>query len=147
MSNEQTITRNQINISEIRNAVSRNVENTAFDLEINHPQYGWIPYTLNPWDTDQTINNDQLLDLIGLNYENYVPPTQEELDQKAARLVREKRLGILSMEVDPIVSNPLRWADMTTEQQNAWSQYRTDLLNITEQEGFPHDIMWPSPPE
>jgi hypothetical protein len=41
----------------------------------------------------------------------------------------------------------LRWADMTTEQQNAWSQYRTDLLNITEQEGFPHNVVWPSRPE
>lgn len=60
--------------------------------------------------------------------------------------VRYRRDEKLTTEVDPIVSNPLRWADMTTEQQNAWSQYRTDLLNITDQAGFPHNVTWPTKP-
>jgi len=60
--------------------------------------------------------------------------------------IRRKRNEALASEVDPVVSNPLRWADMTTEQQNAWAQYRTDLLNITDQDGFPANVTWPTKP-
>ena len=116
------------------------------NVEIEHPVYGWIPYTITDTDTDTTINNDNLMSLIGSDFEAYVPPTQEELDAEAEAAVRGQRDMLLEIEVDPIVSNPLRWADMTTEQQNAWSQYRTDLLNITDQEGFPHDVTWPTKP-
>jgi len=74
-------------------------------------------------------------------------PTQAELDAGVAEAVRHKRNMFLEMYVDPIVSNPLRWADMTTEQQTAWTQYRTDLLNMTSQDGFPHNVTWPTKPE
>ena len=60
--------------------------------------------------------------------------------------VRLQRDMLLSSEVDPIVCNPLRWADLTTAQQNAWTQYRTDLLNITDQSGFPDNVTWPTKP-
>ena len=134
-------------ITEIRNAKSLNAENTIYDVEINHPEYGWIPYTLDPDDTDQTVSNGDLLALIGSNFAAYVPPTQAELDEQAAAMVRGQRDHLLATEVDPIVSNPLRWADMTAEQQTAWSSYRRDLLDITAQEGFPHNVVWPTKPE
>lgn len=76
--------------------------------------------------------------------------TDEEIARCQAEwpiAVREHRDYLLVTEVDPIVSNPLRWADMTTEQQNAWAQYRTDLLNITDQDGFPENVTWPTKPE
>ena len=135
-----------VEITEIRNARSLNTENTMFDVEIRHPVYDWIPYTLNPADTDETINNADLRALISDDFAAYVPPTQEELDAEASIHVRYERDMRLLQEVDPIVSNPLRWADLTTEQQNAWSQYRTDLLNITDQAGFPHNVTWPTKP-
>ena len=75
--------------------------------------------------------------------------TAEEIAECQAewpKAVREERDYLLKTEVDPVVSNPLRWSSMTTEQQNAWSQYRTDLLNITEQEGFPETVTWPTKP-
>ncbi len=53
----------------------------------------------------------------------------------------------LRSEVDPIVTNPLRWAELTTEKQNEWTQYRTDLLNVPQQAGFPNTINWPTKPE
>lgn len=133
-------------ITEVRNAVSLNEDNTRFDVEINHPQYGWIPYSLTPEDTDQTINNNDLLVLIGSNFEAYIPPTQQEIDAKAGAKVREQREWLLKNEVDPIVSNPLRWNEMTEDQRNMWSQYRRDLLNVPQQVGFPHDINWPTSP-
>ena len=44
----------QVTITEVRNAQSLNAENTAFDVEINHPEFGWIPYSLQPDDIDNT---------------------------------------------------------------------------------------------
>ena len=136
-----------IKITQVRNAVSLQSDNLRMDVEINHPDYGWIPYTLDPDDTDTTIDNDAIMALIGTDFAAYVAPTQAELDAAAAAYVRMERDNILSTVVDPIVSNPLRWADMTSEQQNAWAQYRTDLLNVPQQNGFPYDIVWPIKPE
>ena len=135
-----------ITITEVRNARSMNETNTVIDVEINHPKYGWIPYLLTDYDTDTTIDNEAVMALIGDDFTAYVAPTQAELDADAAAQVRGQRDYFLTTEVDPIVSNPLRWADMTTAEQNAWSQYRTDLLNITDQAGFPHNITWPTKP-
>ena len=135
-----------VTITEVRNARSMNETNTVIEVEINHPDYGWIPYLLTDYDPDTTIDNDAVMALIGDNFTAYVAPTQAELDAEAAAGVRGKRDYLLSEEVDPIVSNPLRWADMTTAEQNAWSQYRTDLLNITDQAGFPHNVTWPTKP-
>ena len=72
--------------------------------------------------------------------------TEAELSEMKGEDVRQQRDIKLTQEVDPIVSNPLRWADMTTAEQNAWSQYRTDLLNITDKAGFPHSVTWPTKP-
>jgi len=135
-----------IPINEYRNARSMNAENTMIDVEINHPEHGWIPYLITNYDPDTTINNYDLLTLIGDDFEPYVPPTQEELDAEAAIAVRAQRDFILENEVDPIVSNPLRWAGMTAEEQAAWSNYRTALLDVPQQSGFPHNVTWPTQP-
>ena len=135
-----------ITITQVRNAASKNATNTVIDVEINHPKFGWIPYLLTDYDTDTTIDNDAVLALIGDNFTAYVAPTQAELDAAEAASVRSQRDALL-LEVDAMVSNPLRWADMTSEQQAAWTQYRTDLLNVPQQSGFPHTVSWPTKPE
>ena len=136
-----------ITITQVRNAASIQADNLRIDVEINHPQYGWIPYTLDPTDTDTTIDNDAVMALIGDDFAAYVPPTQAELDADAAGGVRAERDNRLVAEVDPIVSNALRWADLTAAKQAEWTQYRTDLLNVTDQAGFPYDITWPTKPD
>ena len=136
-----------VTITEVRNAQSLNADNTIFNVDINHPKYGWIPYTLNPDDTDMTVDNSVLLELIGSDYAAYVAPTQEELDAELAAGLREERDQKLIMEVDPIVTNPLRWAELTDTKQAEWTQYRTDLLNLPAQAGFPNTVTWPTKPE
>jgi hypothetical protein len=136
-----------IQITEVRNAQSMNASNTSIEVEINHPEYGWIPYLLTDYDTDMTINNDELLELIGSDYAAYVAPTQEELDAALAASIRGQRNNLLAIEVDPLVTNPLRWAELTEAQQAAWTQYRRDLLDITAQAGFPNEVVWPTKPE
>jgi len=136
-----------ITITEVRNAASLQSDNLRMDVEISHPKFGWIPYTLDPSDTDTTINNDEVMALIGTDFAPYVAPTQEELDAAAAAQVRMERDNILATVVDPIVSNNLRWADMTAEKQAEWAAYRQALRDITDQAGFPTDITWPTKPE
>ena len=136
-----------VTITEVRNAQSLNAENTMFDVEINHPEYDWIPYTLNPDDTDMTVDNSVLLGLIGSDYAAYVAPTQDELDAELAASLRGQREERLVNEVDPIVTNPLRWAELTDAKQAEWTQYRTDLLNLPAQAGFPNTVTWPTKPE
>ena len=135
-----------VTITEVRNAASLQSDNLRMDVEINHPEYDWIPYTLNPADTDTTIDNAEVMALIGTNFAAYVAPTQAELDEETAANVRSERDNILATVVDPLVSNPLRWAEMTADKQTEWSQYRTDLLNVPQQSGFPNNITWPVEP-
>ena len=135
-----------ITITEVRNAASMNAANTIIDVEINHPEYGWIPYLLTDYDEDTTIDNDAVMALIGTDFTAYVAPTQEELDAATAGQVRAERDRILTTVVDPLVSNSLRWADLTEAKQTEWSQYRTDLLNVPQQSGFPNTITWPTEP-
>jgi hypothetical protein len=135
-----------VTITQVRNAQSLNVENTAYDVEINHPDYGWIPYTLDPSDTDMTIDNNAVMSLISTNFTSYVAPTQAELDAELEANLRSQRDQKLVEELDPIVTNPLRWAELTSDKQTEWTQYRTDLLNVPQQSGFPTNVTWPDKP-
>lgn len=65
-------------------------------------------------------------------------PTEDEM-----RLVRDT---LLVEDVDPIITNPLLWPELTDEKQAEWAQYRTDLLNVPQQSGFPTTINWPIKP-
>ena len=134
-----------ITITQVRNAQSVQADNARMSVEINHPNYGWIPYGLNSSDTDSTINNDEIIALIGTEFAAYVPPTAEELATAAAAEVRSKRNQLLR-EVDVFVGNPLRWAALSSNEQTAWATYRTELLDVPQQSGFPSTITWPTAP-
>lgn len=45
--------------------------------------------------------------------------------------VREIRNSYLEQYVDPVVSNPLRWADMSEEEKQKYADYRRYLLDFT----------------
>ena len=75
------------------------------------------------------------------------PPTQEELDAAASASVRAERDNKLATEVDPVAGNALRWADLSAAEQAEVAAYRTALLDITEQAGFPETVTWPTKPE
>jgi len=117
------------------------------ECEINHPEFGWIPYGLNPADTDMTVNNDDLLAAMAKagDVAAYVPPTQAELDAALSDQLRGERDGLLA-EVDTIAGNALRWATLSAEQQDAWAVYRQALLDVPQQAGFPNDMTWPVKP-
>ena len=135
-----------ITILQVRNAQSLQKDTARMDVEINHPEFGWIPYTLDPSDTETTVNNDEIMSLIGTDFAAYVAPTQAKLDALEAESIRDKRDYILSTVVDLMVSNPLRWASLSSDKQTEWSNYRTNLLNVPQQSGFPNSITWPTEP-
>lgn len=130
-------------ITEVRNAKSLQADNGRIDVEILHPDYGWIPYGYNTDDTDCTIDNEVILGLIADDFLPYVPPTQAALDVLVAASVRAERNTRLE-EVDAVASNALRWAALDDLSKAMWSQYRIDLLNVPQQSGFPNEIEWPT---
>ena len=135
-----------ITITEVRNAASLQADNLRMDVEINHPDYGWIPYTVDPADTDTTIDNDEVMALIGTDFAAYVAPTQAELDAALAAEVRADRDARLT-EVDAVAGNALRWAALNAETQAAWATYRQELLDVPQQADFPSTVAWPTKPE
>lgn len=130
-------------ITEVRNATALQADNLRMDVEINHPDYGWIPYTVDPADTDTTINNDEVMALIGADFAAYVAPTQAELTAALAAEVRADRDGRLT-EVDAVAGNALRWAALDAETQAAWATYRQALLDVPQQADFPSTVAWPT---
>lgn len=122
-------------------------KNGWIDCEIDHPEYGWIPFTCDPNDTGALFDTAALFAEMQPNAAPYVPPTQEELDATAANEMRRARNHRLATEVDSIAGNSLRWSALTTEQQQAWADYRQALLDVPQQAGFPHDVVWPTKPE
>lgn len=122
------------------------IENDRIDCEINHPRLGWIPFTLDKSDVGSDIDVIQLYNDITSsgNVDPYIPPTEEELLERAKLETRFQRNILLETEVDPIVSNPLRWQSMSSEEQQRWADYRQALLDVPQQDGFPHEIEWPT---
>ena len=135
-----------ITIKKVRKATSLQEDNLRMNVEINHPNYGWIPYTLDPADTDTTINNDEVMAIIGTDFAAYVAPTQVELDAALALDIRSGR-DVRLTEVDAIAGNALRWAELTSSVQAEWSNYRQELLDVPQQDSFPNNITWPIKPE
>ena len=132
-----------INFRNAKYADPVGAENRRIDVEIELENIGWVPYTIDDNDTDQTIDNVELkARVLEAGVSDYTPPP----DDVMAAGVRIRRDNTLSKEVDPVVSNPLRWDAMSDDEKAAWKQYRTDLLNITDQAGFPHNVTWPTKP-
>lgn len=127
-----------------RNA--RYIDAKCIDCEIYHPQYGWIPYTVNPDDNDNTVDNEKLLASMDKNGD-VKPLDPVEYKKRLSEQARYKRNIILELDVDPVVTNPLRWGDLSDDKKSEWADYRKSLLDITEQEGFPETINWPTKPE
>jgi len=75
----------------------------------------------------------------------WVQPTQEAVDADLARSVRSMRDEKL-MDMDEIVTHPLRWAALDADTQASWAAYRQALLDVPAQAGFPRNVTWPEVP-
>ena len=96
----------------------------------------------------EVISFDEVLPMMKYENETWIE-TSESLAiryEKESNEIRQERDHILATEVDPLVSNPLRWGAMTTTEQAEWTTYRQDLLGVPQQEGFPNTVAWPVKP-
>lgn len=112
----------------------------TIDCEVQHPDYGWIPFTASPDDVEG-VGKDIYMKCMELEVEPYEVSVNNVAS--SARFDRDIRLKML----DDVISNPLRWADFSKVEKQVISQYRKDLLNVPQQEGFPLTINWPDTPE
>jgi hypothetical protein len=76
----------------------------------------------------------------------WVAPSDAVYNEWKSIGVRAERDFLLASKVDKIVSNPLRWDDMSADEQAQWKLYRRALLDITAQAGFPNEVVWPQEP-
>lgn len=105
----------------------------TIDLELYHTLYGWIPFTASPNDIEEHGRNLYSLAISG-NFGEigpYIKPKDIE-GEDAILLVRQKRKSIFENFIDPIVSNPLRWNEITENERQILISYRNNLLNLTD---------------
>lgn len=104
---------------------------------------GYVAVKDDVAETGQWVYNQIISGAAG-DIEDYSPPATPT-DAELAEHARNERTRLLQY-LDYIVSNPLRWASYSEEQQAVIAKYRQDLLDITDQEGFPTNIVWPQSP-
>ncbi len=63
-----------------------------------------------------------------------------------ASVIRGERNYKLATEVDAIAGNALRLAALDSSTQAEWATYRQALLDVPQQSGFPHNVVWPTKP-
>jgi hypothetical protein len=133
-----------VNYTNVTNPKWSNKDNTTIDCEVTFENLGTVPFTANPLDTSNPSSKQIFDECVSGNYgviNEWTPPTTEQLSENA----RAQRNALLD-EVDSIVSNPLRWASFSTEQQATWANYRQTLLDVPQQNSFPNTIIWPIKP-
>ena len=69
-------------------------------------------------------------------YNGVIYMSAEELTTAKQEYVRSIRNNYLVEYVDGAVSNPLRWADMSQELKDMYTNYRQYLLDYTKQENW-----------
>lgn len=115
----------------------------TIDLEVNHPDYGWIPFTANPNDEEEH-GRDLYARAVAGEFGPIAPayvPTQEEIDEEAAAAARAKRDKLIA------ASDWSQLPDSPYKGDPDWVAYRQALRDISDQPGFPHEIDWPEAPE
>jgi len=81
----------------------------------------------------------------------FTPPDDIE-DQVAVSLTEVmnillKRDYLLETEVDVVIDNPDVWNALTSDEQEAWNTYKSDLQAIDIGcSGWPSSISWPTKP-
>jgi len=108
----------------------------TIDCEIEHPEYGWIPFTASPDDCEEHGRNLYHKIKKDGNISPYVPPSKEQMELE----VKHQRNQLLLM------SDWSQLPDVPENIKSKWIEYRQALRDIPQQEGFPYNITWPVEP-
>lgn len=125
---------------EFRNAKFIREDNSQIDCEINHPKYGWIPFTCDPTDMGALWNQKEFFDYMVASNQvaQYTPIviTDEQLIEQAIF----ERNTLLQQ------SDWTQLPDVPQSVKDKWAVYRQALRDIPQQDGFPQNILWPVQP-
>jgi len=128
-----------------KNAIWANAAQTMIDCQVLHEVYGWIPFTATP-DDIESYGREIFANAVSGKYgpvADYLPPpapTPEQLAEQA-RTTRNQLLA----ESD-WTQLPDARAAMGAEKASEWDNYRQALRDITDQPGYPSEIIWPVKP-
>jgi hypothetical protein len=75
--------------------------NKSIDCEINHPTYGWIPFTCNPNDKGAEFDTAALYAEMRPRAAPYVPPPAPTPEEIQAQM-RAARAAAYAAEADPL---------------------------------------------
>jgi hypothetical protein len=121
-----------------KNTVWANAEHTLIDCEINHPAYGWIPFTASPEDVE-AHGRELFAALSKGDVSEYVPPPAPTTEELAAA-ARAERNALLA------ATDWTQAADVPQATKDKWAPYRQALRDVPAQSGFPASIVWPAKP-
>jgi hypothetical protein len=76
----------------------------------------------------------------------YVAPVTAEIDIITLGNQQRAIRTMILEELDRVVSNPLRWAELSDADRQDYARYRQELLDIPQQDQFPTNVTWPTPP-
>jgi hypothetical protein len=110
----------------------------TYEVEINHEEAGWIPYHVTS--NDEEAYGQKLWQELQA-YTGEIAPSEFTIEQIADGDARQKRDQLLK-ESD-WTQNP----DVPESTSSRWVVYRQALRDITEQPGYPMEIVWPEPPQ
>lgn len=112
------------------------------NCEINHPQYGWIPFHATPDDVEQH-GREIYAEAIKGEVAPYEPPPPPPppTDEEVAAQVRRQRDSLLAQ------TDWTQLADVPQATKDLWDEYRQALRDVPQQDGFPHEVIWPDKPE
>lgn len=132
------------NTIEYRNPEYADAAHTIINVEINHPEYGWIPFTCNSADTEQHGVDLHTRITTDGGISDYVAPTYttEELTEFALDEEHD-----LLLELDRVISNPIIWAGFTSAEQTELSTYRSAILAVKNGVDYPTSYSWPDKPQ
>lgn len=101
------------------------------NCEINHPEFGWIPFTADPNDVEQHGR-----DLFAAISKDGCISEYSEPSDLADRVRAQRNLLLANSDWSqlPDVPQPLK---------DKWAIYRQALRDIPLQNGFPNQIIWP----
>jgi len=108
----------------------------SVDCEIEHPEYGWIPFTASPSDPEE-YGRDLYNEIIqSQNIAPYQPPS----DDAVAEEIRSIRNSLITK------TDWTQLPDVPEKIKSEWAAYRQALRDVPEQPDFPYNIVWPDKP-
>ena len=128
---------------QFQNAVYINAERTCFDVDVTLDDGTKLPYTFNTGINDVAPVFQEIKEAFErgeIQVSDYVPTVIP--DEVLAFEIRDRRNDLLT-ETDYLMQPDY---PISEETRTALKAYRQALRDITKQDGFPKEVVWPEKP-